>query len=698
MSDETSFPRLHARTRRFTLGVPRNVTVTPDGTTVLFCRSDGEDPVTSLYALDLATGTERVLLDPRTVELDAGDLPPAERARRERARESATGVVGYATDRAARHIATTLDGVLVTIDRADGSVRVHDTDGPVFDPRPAPGGDRVASVRGNDLVVTELDGGRTSVVAASGAETESWGRAEFVAAEEMGRGRGHWWWGDDRLVVARVDVTDVDEWHIADPAKPQQPAVTHRYPAAGTTNATVELHTIGLDGRRTPLDWRHDTEADEYLARVVVDGDRVRVVRQDRSQRLTEFATLGDDDRFHTDRTLRDEHWIELDGLGPESIDLGDGPVEATVEDLGDRRALCLDGTAVTDTDVVVRRVVGAHDGRVVVTASRRPTAIELAAVDPTDGAVEWWTSGGVAAASLVGDRLVVNQRRLDEPGAVVTVTDLSDPDVVHTLDTRAVTAPLRAGTELTDVDGQPVAVFFPSDDDGTSTLPVLLDPYGGPHAQRVLEAHDAHLVSQWFADQGFVVIVSDGRGTPGRGPAHERTVFGDLAQPVLDDQVAALDHVAALHPGRLDLDRVGIRGWSFGGYLAALAVLRRPDRFHAAVAGAPVTTWRLYDTHYTERYLGHPDTDAANYDRSDLLLEADRLTRPLLLVHGLADDNVVAAHTLRLSSELLAAGRPHQVLPLSGVTHMTPQDVVAENLLHLQRDFLTTHLRPDGR
>ena len=137
------------------------------------------------------------------------------------------------------------------------------------------------------------------------------------------------------------------------------------------------------------------------------------------------------------------------------------------------------------------------------------------------------------------------------------------------------------------------------------------------------------------------------------------------------------------------DLTKVAIRGWSFGGYLAALAVLRAPDRFHAAIAGAPVTDWRLYDTHYTERYLGNPVINDAPYEATSLLNDAEKLTRPLLIIHGLADDNVVAAHTLQLSSALLAAGRAHEVLPLSGVTHMTPQEVVAENLLLHQLDFL---------
>jgi dipeptidyl-peptidase 4 len=193
-------------------------------------------------------------------------------------------------------------------------------------------------------------------------------------------------------------------------------------------------------------------------------------------------------------------------------------------------------------------------------------------------------------------------------------------------------------------------------------------------------------------------VVIADGRGTPGRGPAWERTVAGDLARLAVEDQVEAL-RAAAARCTDLDVDRVGIRGWSFGGYLAALAVVRRPDVFHAAVAGAPVTDWRMYDTHATERYLGHPDTDGGHYEASSVLAGAHQLSRPLLLVHGLADDNVAVAHSLRLSSALLAAGRPHAVLPLSGITHMPVDEQVAENMLLLQLDFLHRALGvPAGR
>jgi dipeptidyl-peptidase-4 len=225
--------------------------------------------------------------------------------------------------------------------------------------------------------------------------------------------------------------------------------------------------------------------------------------------------------------------------------------------------------------------------------------------------------------------------------------------------------------------------------------LPVLMDPYGGPHAQRVVSSRGSWLEPQWLADQGFAVLVVDGRGTPGRDPAWEREIRLDVAGPVLSDQVDALHAAAAIEPD-LDLSRVGIRGWSFGGWLAALAVLRRPDVFHVAIAGAPVTDWALYDTFYTERYLGTPQEQPEVYRSCSLLDDAPSLSRPLLLIHGLADDNVVAAHTLRLSQRLTQSGRPHSVLPLTGVTHMTPQETVAENLLLLQVDFLRRHLGAD--
>ena len=301
----------------------------------------------------------------------------------------------------------------------------------------------------------------------------------------------------------------------------------------------------------------------------------------------------------------------------------------------------------------------------------------------------------GVHDAVSNGETTVIQSRNMDVHGVKTTVfvgdspiseiKDLSEKPVISL----NVNFHRLGESELESV------VLFPQNHDDTKLLPVLLDPYGGPHAQRVRWAQGLFGVSQWFADQGFAVIVSDGRGTPGRSPSFEREVYGDLATAALEDQISALSAAAEIYE-RLDLDRVGIRGWSFGGYLAALAVLRRPDLFHAAVAGAPVTDWELYDTHYTERYLGHPLETPENYENTNLCNEAHKLESPLLLIHGLADDNVVAAHTFQLSQALLEAGKPHEVLPLSGVTHMTPQETVAENLLRVQLRFLKKSLGID--
>jgi dipeptidyl-peptidase 4 len=271
---------------------------------------------------------------------------------------------------------------------------------------------------------------------------------------------------------------------------------------------------------------------------------------------------------------------------------------------------------------------------------------------------------------------------------------------VIHTGDTSrvltsyAVLPNLMPTVRMTSLGARrlPAGLVLPRDHQPGTALPVLVDPYGGPGAQRVLSANSAWLEPQWLADQGFAVLVADGRGTPGRSPVWEREIHHDFAGPILDDQVDALHAAAELEPD-LDLSRVAIRGWSFGGWLAALAVLRRPDVFSAAIAGAPVTEWALYDTFYTERYLGTPQEHPEVYRRNSLLDDAHSLSRPLLIIHGLADDNVVSAHTLRFSQRLTESGRPHSVLPLTGVTHMTPQEAVAENLLLLQVEFLLRHL-----
>lgn len=689
-----SFPRQYARTQRLTLGEPRDLTVSPDGSRVVFARSrGGVDPVNCLWRLDVASGTETLVADPlvlvAAIAADDADLPPEERARRERMREGAGGVTGYATDRDVSRVAFVLGGHLFVTDLLTGDTRHLDVPGPVFDPHLSPAGDRVGYVRGRELWCSDLGGAavRLAGPATDDPPTVSWGSADFVAAEEMHRFRGFWWSPDgETLAVCRVDDAPVHVWHIADPADPASAPRAVRYPAAGTPNPEVTLHLFRLDGT-APVEVVWDRAGFEYLAKVAWTrhGLAITVLSRDQHDlevRAVDTAT-GATSAVFTDH---DDAWVELvPGTGM----LVASDTAVTCADRGGARRLLVGGETVSPADVQVRSVVDATAERVVVTGNPLDDASQLHVYRWTPyGGFSAVTDGlGVHTAAVGGDTIVVRSATLDEPGARWR---LPDGTMLASHAERPLVQPnvrLRRHSATTPA----TAVLLPHDHDG-SPLPVLLDPYGGPHAQRVLRSHQAFCASQWFADQGFAVVVADGRGTPGRGSDHERAVLHDLALGVLDDQVTALHAAAADHP-ELDLDRVAIRGWSFGGYLAALAVLRRPDVFHAAVAGAPVTEWRLYDTCYTERYLGDPNERPDVYDANSLLPLAGELTRPLLLVHGLADDNVVAAHTLRLSSALLAAGKPHEVLPLVGVTHMTPQEVVAEHLLLHQLDFLRRSL-----
>jgi dipeptidyl-peptidase-4 len=697
-----SFPRRHARTQRFTLGAPRAFTVAPDGARVVFLRSaSGTDRANALWVLDLADGGERVAADPRAL-LGGTDeeLSPEERARRERSREGGAGIVGYATDGDVELASFALSGRLFTAELRAGTARELPVPGPVIDPRPSPDGRFVAYVTQGALRVVGAEGEGERALAEPESAHVTYGLAEFIAAEEMGRSRGFWWSPDaDRLLVARVDDTPVRRWWISDPAHPERDPQHVPYPAAGTDNADVRLFVIGLDGSRTEVVW--DWARYPYLAHVhwSAAGAPLLLV-QARDQRSQLFLAV-DPDTGATRLVHADEDPVWLD-LFPGVPCWSPSGQLVRITDEGGARVLAVGERPLTGPQLHVRAVLDVTADDVLVSASagteaESPEIGEVHVYRVSELGLERVSQeAGVHSAVRAGGVTVLVSATPGRAGAQVQV--LRDGKQTATIPSYAEDPGMSPRVILTEGGARriPCAVLLPQDYQGDDPLPVLLDPYGGPHGQRVVAAHNPHLTSQWFADQGFAVVVADGRGTPGRSPAWEKAVRDDLAEVVLQDQVDALQALAADFP--LDLGRVAIRGWSFGGYLAALAALRRPDVFHAAVVGAPVTDLRLYDTHYQERYLGHPDEQPEVYRRNSLidddgLVDAAEPHRPMMLIHGFADDNVVVAHSLRLSSALLAAGRPHEVLPLSGVTHMTPQETVAENLLRLQLDFLKRSL-----
>ncbi|MFE9307418.1 prolyl oligopeptidase family serine peptidase [Streptomyces sp. NPDC006706] len=704
-TEPVSFPRRHARTQRFTLGAPRAFTVAPDASRVVFLRSgSGTDRANSLWVLDLGDGTERVAADPRALLGGASEhLSAEERARRERSREGGAGIVGYATDIAAELASFALSGRLFTAELQAGTARELPVPGPVIDPRPSPDGRHVAYVTDGTLRVVGAEGDGDRALAEPESEGVAYGLAEFIAAEEMHRSRGFWWAPEsDRLLVARVDDTPVRRWWISDPAHPGREPSRVPYPAAGTPNADVQLFVFGLDGTRTEVLW--DRSRYPYLAHVHWSAAGAPLILvQARDQRSQLYLAVdpesGATRMVHADE---DPDWLDLFPGVPCWSPSGQ---LVRLADEGGARVLAVGERPLTGAQLHVRAVLDVSDDDVLVSASAGEEAAEAETGEVHVyrvnelGVERVSQEPGVHTAVRAGGVAVLVSATLDRPGARVRV--VREGRTVATIRSHAEDPGLSPRVTLTQGGARriPCAVLmptdYPRDTAASAPLPVLLDPYGGPHGSRVAAAHNAHLTSQWFADQGFALVVADGRGTPGRSPAWEKAVHHDFTV-TLDDQIEALRDLAKTYP--LDLGRVAIRGWSYGGYLAALAVLRRPDVFHAGIAGAPVSDWRLYDTHYTERYLGDPEQAPGVYAHSSLVTD-DGLSspaephRPLMIVHGLADDNVVVAHALRLSSALLADGRPHEVLPLSGVTHMTPQEQVAENLLLLQVDFLKRSL-----
>ena len=772
------FPRLRARTLRFGCGAPRSAQTVGDGSRALFLRSDGpEDLVTALWLSwfdESGEHHETKLADPRELlgaTADSEDVPAEEKARRERAREGGTGIVGYSADDDGNRIVFTINGrlFLTDIDWNDetGAPEPHtrelagewlDEDPamytPVLNPRIAPDGEHVLYTTGSYLMLVDIGGelgDRITAVYGVSVEDEdgnpaenTWkiGLAEFVAGEEMDRYDGFWWAPDSQHVLFEsFDTADEPTWYISDPADPEKRADGRRYPRALTRNADVYLTVItlafdendryaGITGN-ADVDW--DREAYEYVAAVSWRrGHDPLVLVQNRRQtrdQVLEVAVAADGAALGATRVLEEhanEQWIDLVHGTPAYTP--DDRLVCSLNDMAtDTNRLTVDGRPFTPAGWNVRTVLAVTDEDVLAVVQRAP---EIATEVPRA-----WAGSDAAsdAESLFGghDARSFDVVSIDYNGTITPVT--TDPGqwtasrgergiVVSGRDMRSARAQMRhilgeQSATISSTAAEPgfapnvtftrlgehrlyTAIIAPSPSSPyahADKLPVLMKPYGGPGFQQVVASQSFYWEGQWWADQGFLVVTADGRGTTGRGPAWDRAIFENMKGVTLADQIEAVnalpEAVSRLNadgrrPGvpAPDLDKVCMIGWSYGGFLSALAVLDAPNVFKAACAGAPPTDWTLYDTHYTERYLGlDPDV----YRRNGIVQDAPGLVRPLMLIHGFADDNVTIAHSLRLSQALMAAGRPHTFLPLTGITHMTNDETVAENLLTLQRDFL---------
>ncbi len=420
----TSYPRLAARTRNFTLGTPQAFTVAPDGARIAFLRTvSGTERTTELWVYDVADATERRIVDPAALLGGTGeDLSPEERARRERARQASAGVVGYATDDAVTVAVFALSSRLWLADLVTGETREIPALGAVIDPHLDPSGRRIAYVAGGSLHVVDLDGTARTLVEPDGDDV-GWGLAEFAAAEELDRHRGFWWAPTgDALLVERADETPIGHWHIADPANPDRPATTVRYPAAGTANADVSLWLVALDGDRVEVEW--DRTAYEYLARVAWSAagpPLLQVLSRDqRSAQLLEVDPKSGATTVLSEH--RDEAWIDLVAGVPAR--LPDGRLVTTVDD-DDTRRLAIGGTPVTPAGLQVRSVLGAGADGVLIAGSTEPAVIHVHRVG-ADGSVTTLSSGtGVHSGAGAGEITVLTAATL--ASGISTVTVLRD-------------------------------------------------------------------------------------------------------------------------------------------------------------------------------------------------------------------------------------------------------------------------------
>ena len=461
---EDTFPRQHARTRRLTLGEPRTITVSPDGRRVVFIRSrGGSDPIGCLWVLDVAVaddepaGGERLVADP-LVLLAGGDddLPAAERARRERAREQAGGVVSYAANATVTVAAFALSGRLFVAGLLSGVARELPVEGPVFDPRPDPLARRLAYVRGRTLRLAELDGTSRELAGEEDSEI-SWGSAEFVAAEEMGRTRGYWWAPDGSAVVAaRVDTTPVARWWISDPSQPDQPPVEHAYPAAGTANAHVSLWVLGLDGRRQEIWWDHG--ALPYLVDVQwPEPERIVLTVQSRDQRHVEV--LAADPATGQTAVLfedSDDVWVELAHGAPAVLD--DGRIVMTADHEGARR-LVTSSMPLTPPELQVRGIEAVIGHTLLFTANPVDDATSIGLWRFSDGATTepLVTTPGVHSGWGGGKTVVVRSSTLDDERSVVRV--LGGPELINHAEAALVRPSvtlLRAGERAIATGGPP--------------------------------------------------------------------------------------------------------------------------------------------------------------------------------------------------------------------------------------------------
>lgn len=687
---------------------PRLLRLSPDGrlATLLRNRPDDRDRY-DLWAVDTATGAAHMLVDSSRVGSGAV-LSEEEMMRRERARLSGVrGIVNYAWSPDGRAILVPLDGDLY-LAGLDGNVRrITNTPETELDAQVSRTGRYLSFVRDHNLYVIGADGTGERRLTEDGGGVISWGSAEFVAQEEMKRNTGHWWSPDDaRLAVARVDESPVQIVTRTAIGAEGTRVYQQRYPAAGTPNARVDLYVMRPDGSaRVKVDLGEDP--DVYLARVDwrADGAALLVQRESRDQKRLDLLSVDP----ATGRSTilfseASETWLNLnDNLKS----LRDGSLIWSSERSGFSHLYRFNRgrwARLTHGDWAVDTVAGVDQRRhrVYFTGNLDgPLERHLYWVDYLHPGTPrrvteagWWNSAEMDEGAT---RALISRSNPGQPPQVY----LADADgqriawiSENRLDASHPYAPFLAahvqpsfGT-LRAADGTELhyRMLSPPREPGRH-YPVFVQVYGGPATGRQATRAWGSPIQQYLVQHGWIVFSLDNRGSPDRGHAFETAIYHAMGGVEVQDQLAGIGWLQ--RQAYVDPHAIAVYGWSYGGYMSLRLLEAAPHLFAAGVVGAPVTRWELYDTHYTERYLGNPARDPAPYRASDALTGADRIADPLLLIHGMADDNVVFENSTALMAALQGRSQKFEMMVYPGATHAVPGEARQLHLWRTITDFL---------
>lgn len=689
---------------------PQSLTLSPDGALVTLVKPRADERERfDLWAVDTRTGAERMLVDSKAIGSGA-ELSEAAKMQQERDRSKTgkKGILSYTWSPDGQSVLVPIDGDLFLATR-DGTARKLEGTRDALNPTISPRGTYIAFVRDQNLQVQPLAAGAAAqAVTKGGGGTVHFGEAEFIADEEMDRRTGYWWSPDEKyLAVERYDEAPVKVMTRAAIGATGTRVYEQRYPAAGTPNVLVSLHVVKPDGSgEVQVDLGSDP--DIYLARVdwLPDGSALLVQRENRAQTRLDMLRVdpatGKSTVLFTEQA-GEKSWINLTNAYRV---MADGCILWRSERDGFGHLWRFaDGkwTQLTKGAWVVTGLVSVDDaaGRVFFTANKDgPLEQHLYALDLASGAITRLTEAGYwndVTGESSGTRFIVKRSSPTQPPQVY-LADASGTRTRWISENRvtedhpyapylAAHPPIQFGTikaaDGSDLYWQMVTPKLVPE----KRYPVFFQHYGGPHAQGVTRAWKAPLI-QHLVDRGYIYFELDNRGSNNRGRAFEDQIWHAMGTVEVADQLAGATYLKTLP--YVDAKRIATYGWSYGGYMSLKMAEANPGVYAAAIAGAPVTDWRLYDTHYTERYMGDPTRDKAAYDASRAVIDPTKMTTPLLLMHGMADDNVFLDNTTKVAAEMQAADVPFEMMLYPGKTHAAGREIHVWTTIE---KFLDEHL-----